>query len=419
MENKKNVHEVNIKIEKDEFESAILKAFDKKKEEVKVDGFRKGKVPFDIYVKKFGKESLYMDAVDILLPSAYKKAIESGNYVPIIEPKIDLKSITEDGVEFSFVITTMPEVKIKKYTGLKVKKGDATVTDDEVSTEISNMLKRYSELRVKEDGSVELGDTAVIDFEGFKDGKAFDGGKGENYPLEIGSNTFIPGFEDQVIGMKKDEEKDINVTFPEEYPSEELKGQPVVFKVKVNEIKEKVERELDEEFFEDLALPGVDSKETLEAEVRKNMEVNKNSEIENAFVDDLLKEIAKNTEVEIPEELIEEELHHMIHHFEDQMRMQGISLEVYYEITKSSEKDLKEQMMPEAKNHILYRFILDAVKENEKITVEDKEVDEEIKSLASQYQVSEEEFLKMYGSKDMMKYELEVRKTLDFLKENN
>ena len=419
MENKKNVHEVNIKIEKDEFESAILKAFDKKKEEVKVDGFRKGKVPFDIYVKKFGKESLYMDAVDILLPSAYKKAIESGNYVPIIEPKIDLKSITLDGVEFSFVITTMPEVKIKKYTGLKVKKGDATVTDEEVSTEISNMLKRYSELRVKEDGSVELGNTAVIDFEGFKDGKAFDGGKGENYPLEIGSNTFIPGFEDQVIGMKKDEEKDINVTFPEEYPSEELKGQPVVFKVKVNEIKEKVERKLDEEFFEDLALPGVDSKETLEAELRKNIEANKNSEVENAFVDDLLKEIAKNTEVEIPEELIEEELHHMIHHFEDQMRMQGISLEVYYEITNSSEKDLKEQMMPEAKNHILYRFILDAVKENEKITVEDKEVDEEIKKLCDQYQMTEEEFLKMYGSKDMMKYELEVRKTLDFLKENN
>ena len=181
MENKKNVHEVNIKLEKDEFESAILKAFDKKKEQVSVDGFRKGKVPFDVYVKKFGKESLYMDAVDILLPSAYKKAIESGNYVPIIEPKIDLKSITEDGVEFSFVITTMPEVKIKKYTGLKVKKGDATVTDEEVSTEISNMLKRYSELRVKEDGSVELGNTAVIDFEGFKDGKAFDGGKGENW----------------------------------------------------------------------------------------------------------------------------------------------------------------------------------------------------------------------------------------------
>ena len=419
MENKKNVHEVNIKLEKDEFESAILKAFDKKKEQVSVDGFRKGKVPFDVYVKKFGKESLYMDAVDILLPTAYKKAIESGNYVPIIEPKIDLKSITEDGVEFSFVITTMPEVKIKKYTGLKVKKGDATVTDEEVSTEISNMLKRYSELRVKEDGSVELGNTAVIDFEGFKDGKAFDGGKGENYPLEIGSNTFIPGFEDQVVGMKKDEEKDINVTFPEEYPSEELKGQPVVFKVKVNEIKEKVERELDEEFFEDLALPGVDSKETLEAEVRSNIEANKNSEVENAFVDDLLKEIAKNTEVEIPEELIDEELHHMIHHFEDQMRMQGISLEVYYEITKSSEKDLKEQMMPEAKNHILYRFILDAVKENENIIVEDKEVDEEIKSLCSQYQMTEEEFLKMYGSKDMMKYELEVRKTLDFLKENN
>ena len=307
MENKKNVHEVVIKIEKDEFEDAINKAFEKKKNDVKVDGFRKGKVPFDIYVKKFGKESLYMDAVDILLPSAYTKALDSGKYIPIVEPKIDLKSITEDGVEFSFVITTMPEVNIKKYTGLKVKKEDDTVTSEEVQTEIDNMLKRYSELALKEAGAVELGDVAVIDFEGFKDGVSFDGGKGENYALEIGSKTFIPGFEDQVIGMNKDEEKDIKVTFPEDYPSEELKGKEVTFKVKVNEIKEKVNRELDEEFFEDIALPGVNSKETLEKEVRANLEVNKKQEVENAYIDELLKKIAQNTEVEIPHELMEEE----------------------------------------------------------------------------------------------------------------
>ena len=419
MENKKNVHEVVIKIEKDEFEDAINKAFEKKKNDVKVDGFRKGKVPFDIYVKKFGKESLYMDAVDILLPSAYTKALDSGKYIPIVEPKIDLKSITEDGVEFSFVITTMPEVNIKKYTGLKVKKEDDTVTSEEVQTEIDNMLKRYSELALKEAGAVELGDVAVIDFEGFKDGVSFDGGKGENYALEIGSKTFIPGFEDQVIGMNKDEEKDIKVTFPEDYPSEELKGKEVTFKVKVNEIKEKVNRELDEEFFEDIALPGVNSKETLEKEVRANLEVNKKQEVENAYIDELLKKIAQNTEVEIPDELMEEELHHMIHRFEEQMRMQGISLEVYYEITKSSEADLKEQMKEEAKNHILYRFILETIKEKEKITVTEDEVTAEIKKLSEQYQMSEEEFLKMYGSRDMIKYELEIRKTIEFLKENN
>lgn len=419
MENKKNVHEVVIKIEKDEFDKAIEKAFDKKKNEVKVDGFRAGKVPFDIYVKKFGKESLYMTAVDILLPDAYNKALLEGNYEPIVEPKVDLKDISENGVEFLFVITTMPEVNIKKYTGLNIKEKEVVVTDEEVQAEIENMLKRYSELRIKENGAVENTNVAVIDFEGFKDGNAFEGGKGENYPLEIGSNTFIPGFEDQVIGMNKGEEKDINVVFPEDYPSEELKGQPVVFKVKVNEIKEKVTRTLDEEFFEDLALPGVDSKETLEKEVKLNLEANKKSEVENAYVDELLAKIAENTEVEIPEELLEDEVHHMLHHYEEQMRMQGISLDVYYEITKTTEKDLKEQMLPEAKKHILYRFILETVKEKEDITVDEKEIDEEIKKLSEQYQMKEEEFLKLYGSKDMMRFELEARKTIDFLKENN
>ena len=419
MENKKNIHEIEIKIEKQEFEDAISKAFDKKKNDIKVDGFRKGKVPFDIYTKKFGKQSLYMDAIDILLPSAYDKAVKGNNLIPIIEPKVDLKEVSENGVVFSFVITTMPEVKIKKYTGLNVKKEEVKVTDEEVNTEIENMLKRYSELALKESGAVEEGNVAVIDFEGFKDGVAFDGGKGENYALEIGSHTFIPGFEEQLVGMNKDDEKEIQVTFPEDYPSEDLKGKEVTFKVKVNEIKEKKNRELDSEFFEDIALPGVDSKEALEEEVRKNMLANKEQEAENAYVDNLLKAVAEQTEVEIPDELMEDELHHMIHHFEEQMRMQGISLEVYYEITKTSEKELKDQMRPEAKNHILYRFILETIKDKENITVSDEEVDNEIKKDCEQYQVSEEEFLKMYGSKDMLKYELEVRKTIDFLKANN
>lgn len=419
MEKKQNVFEVTIDVKKDEFQKAIEKAYDKKKNDIKIDGFRKGKVPYDIFVKKNGKESLYIDAVDIVLPDAYRKAIDSGNYVPIIEPKVDLKSVSDDGVTFLFTITTMPEVEITKYKGLNIKKGDATVTDKEVKEEINNMLKRYSELRVKETGAVEDGDTAIIDFEGFKDGVAFDGGKGENYALEIGSKTFIPGFEEQVIGMKKDEEKDLKVTFPKDYPSEDLKGKEVVFKVKVNEIKEKVERKLDKEFFEDIALPGVDSKETLEKEIKKNLKANKEAEVENTYVDELLKAIAKNTTVEIPDELFEEELNSMIKHFEEQLRMQGISLDLYYEISKSTEKDLKEQMKPEAKNHILYRFIIDTIREKENINVTDKEVDDELKKLCKEYQVEEDKLLEMYGSKDMLKYELEIRKTIDFLKENN
>ena len=416
---KDNEFEVLIKIEKDEFTKAMKQAFDKKSKDIKMDGFRKGKVPYDTYLKKFGESSLYMDTVDILLPNAYKKAIIDNKYEPIMEPKIDLKWITNDGCELSFIITTMPEVKIKKYKGLKVKAKEAKVTKEEIDKEIEQILERYSELKIKEKGKVELGNVAIIDFEGFKDGVAFDGGKGGNYSLEIGSNTFIPGFEEQVIGMKKDESKDLKVTFPEEYGAADLAGKEVVFKVKVNEIKEKVSRTLDKELFEDLGLEGVDSKEALEKEIEANILVNKEKELENEHIDELLKAIAKETTVDIPEELIHEEIHSMMHKFEEQMKMQGISMEVYYEITKSTSDDLHKQMEEEAKNHILYRFILDTIKKKEKIEATEEEASKELEELSKKYGMELEEFKKMYGDPMMMKYELEVRKTIDFLKENN
>lgn len=419
MEKNKNVFDVEIKIEKKEFEDAILKAFDKKVSEVKVDGFRKGKVPFDIYVKKFGKQSLYMDAVDILLPDAYKKVLDEGKYEPILEPKIDLKEINENGCTFTFVITTKPELKIKKYKGLKVKKETVKVSQEEIDVEIDNMLKKYSELTIKEKGNVELGNIAIINFEGFNKGVAFDGGKAENYSLEIGSNTFIPGFEDQLIGMKKGEEKEIKVTFPQEYPAEDLKGQEVTFKVKVTEIKEKLERKLDKEFFEDLGMENVNSKEELEKEIKENLTSSKEIELDNKFIDELLKEIAKNTEINIPEELIHHELHHMIERFGQQLQMQGVSLDVYYEMTKTTQEDLENQMREEATNHIKYRFILEEIQKLENITVDDKEVEEEAKKTATQYNMSAEDFLKAIGGLDSMKYELEVKKVIDFLKENN
>lgn len=418
MEKKKNVFEITIKMNKEEFDQAIDEAYEKEKANIKLDGFRKGNVPKNIYFNKVGKESLYTKAIDILLPKAYDLAIKKGNYEPILQPKVDITSMDENGVEFLFTITTMPEVNIKKYKGLKVAKKETVVTDEEIDHEIQHMLDHYSEMVVKE-GEVASKDVAIIDFEGFKDGVAFKEGKAENYSLEIGSNTFIPGFEDQLIGMKKGEEKEINVTFPENYPSEELKGQPVIFKVKVNEIKTREERKLDKEFFEDLAMEGVDSEESLKKEIKANLTVSKEKENEDLYIDELLKAVGKETEVEIPEELIHEEVHHMVHRFEDQLRMQGISLDLYFSITKSSREDLEKQMEEEAKNHILYRFIIDTIKEKENIVVEDKEVAEELKNIADKYQMPQEEVEKMYGGKDMLKYELEVRKTIDFLKENN
>lgn len=219
--------------------------------------------------------------------------------------------------------------------------------------------------------------------------------------------------------MKKDETKDINVTFPEEYGAKDLAGKEVTFKVKVNEIKEKITRTMDKDLFEDLGLPGVDSKETLEKEIESNIIVNKEKESENEHIDELLKAIANETTVDIPDELIHDEIHNMMHKFEEQMKMQGISMDVYYEITKSKEEDLHNQMEEEAKNHILYRFILDTIKKNEKIEVTMDEALKELEDLAKKYNMELEEFKKMYGDPMMMKYELEVRKTIEFLKENN
>ena len=408
---KDNVYEETVKISKEKFEDAIDKAFDKKKSKIKLDGFREGKVPKDVYFKKVGKESLYMDALDILLPDAYDEVMK--NYKPIIEPKVDIKSIGEDGVEFLFTITTMPTVEISKYKGLNIKKSKVEVSNEEIEHEMGHLLERFTELAIKDSGKVESGNVAVIDFEGFKDGVAFEGGKGENYSLEIGSNTFIPGFEDQVIGMEKGEEKDIVVTFPEDYHAEDLKGAEVTFKVKVHEIKEKQARELDDEFFEDLGLEGVNDEKTLKEEIKKNIEAAKEREVEDKFVDEILAAVAKNTKVDVPEELIEDEIHHMIHNFEDQIKMQGLSLEVFYEMTKSSEEDLKNQMREEAEKHVLYRIIL------EKVDVSLEEAEKEAEELAKKYNVEKEEFLNMYGGIEMLKYELEVKKVLDILMKEN
>lgn len=413
---KKNVFEEIVKFDKKEFDDAIDKAYENKKSEIKMDGFRKGKVPKDVYFKKAGKESLYMDALEILLPVAYDKAMQG--YKPIIEPKVDIKSLGEDGVELLFTITTMPEVNIKKYKGLNIKKEKVDVSQEEIDHEIGHLLERFTEFEVK-DGAVENGDIAVIDFEGFKDGKAFEGGKGENYSLEIGSHTFIPGFEEQVIGMKKDEEKDIEVTFPEDYHQEDLKGAKVIFKVKVNEVKVKKERELDAEFFEDLGLEGVDSKEKLEEEIKLNISSQKERDIDEKFMDDVLDEIAKNTEVDVPEELVENELNHMVRNFEEQIRMQGISLEVFYEMTKSNEQMLRDQMKDEANKHVLYRLIIDKIIELEGIKVSLEEAEEELDTLSKRYATSKEEFLNMYGDIEMLKYELEVRKVFDLLAKEN
>ena len=412
------IHEVVIKIDGDEWKKAIDDTFKKKQKEVSVDGFRKGKVPRAVYEKKYGKESLYLDAADEVIQGAYLKALTESKLVPVVRPQVDLKSIDDKKVEFKFTIITKPEVKISKYSGLKVEEEKVEVTDEEIDNEIKHLLEHYAEMATK-DGKVETGDIAIIDFEGFKDGEAFDGGKGENYSLEIGSNTFIPGFEDGVIGMKANEEKDIELTFPDDYAASDLAGAKVIFKVKVNEVKTKVTRKLDKDFFEDLGMKDVTNEKELRKSVKDNIEEHKKYEAENAYIDKLLEEVAKNVEVDIPEEMVQEEVDNLKHRMEHEMSHQGLTLDLYYQFTGTTEEDLNAQLEKEAYKNTLYRLMLEEIKNKEKIEATDKEAKDEAKKQAERYQMDVEEFTKQIGGLDGLKYDIAMNKTIELLKELN
>ena len=412
----KGEKKVTIKVEGKKWTEALDKSLDKALKTVNIPGFRKGHVPKDVYFKKYGKESLYMEAANISLNDAYLELLTKNKDLEIVaEPAIDIKNVDDKGIEFEFTLTLKPEVKLGKYTGLDVKKDSCKVTKAEIEKTINEMRNRYAE-NVTKKGNVANGDIAVIDFEGFKDGVAFAGGKGENYSLTIGSNTFIPGFEEQLIGMKKGETKEIEVTFPKDYQAEELKGAKATFKVTVNEIKEVKVPELDKDFFEDLGMEGVDSKEALEAEVKKTIEAQKETNAENKYIDDLLEAAAKNTEVEIPHVMIHEEAHRMVHQYEETLRMQGLTLEQFFEFTHSDEHALMEQMEPEAEKRVKYRLMLEAIAKKENINPTKEEVEAEAERLAKQYEMTKEEFLKAFGGIEMVEYDIKMRNAMETLK---
>ena len=413
----KNEKEIKIVIEGKEWKDALDKAFDKVIKNIKVDGFRKGKVPKNIFMNNYGIEYLYDEASQICSTGAINKMIEQAKELDVVaQPEMHLGTIDENHIEFVFELTLRPEIKLGKYKDLGIKKDKVTVSKKEIEETINSMREQYKENIVK-DGSVQKGDIAVIDFEGFKDGKAFDGGKGENYSLEIGSNTFIPGFEDQIIGMSAGEEKDINVTFPDDYQAEDLKGKPVVFKVKVNEVKEVKLPELDKDFFEDLGYEGIDSKESLEAQVKENIKARKEVEVDNKYTDDVLAKIAETTEVEIPEVMVHDEAHRMVHQFADHIAYQGISIEQFYQMTGSNESKLMEQYKEEALKRVKTRLILDEIIKKEKIKVTDEEIENRIDELAKKYNMTKEEVKKDYGNDlEYIRYDLQIRKVFEMIK---
>ena len=414
----KNIKEIEIKVEGKEWEEALDKAFKEANKKAKIDGFRPGHAPKEVFIKKYGEQALYMDAAEAVVDGAYEKMLKENekNLEDLVaRPDVQVKDINGKGVTFNFILTMRPEVKLGDYKKINVKREKAKVTAEEIEDTIENIRHRYAE-DVLKDGEIKDGDVAVIDFDGFVDGVAFEGGKGENYSLKIGSGTFIPGFEEQLIGLKSGDEKDVEVTFPEDYHAEELKGKKATFKVKVHEVKEVKVPELDKDFFEDLGMEGVDTKEKLEAKISESILTNKESELENKYIDELLESAAKDTEVDIPEVMIDDELERMIREYDSHLRSQGITLEQFYKFTNSDEEALKSQMRPEAARRVKHRLMLEEIAKQEKIEISDEEANKEAERLAENYQIKKEEFLQMFGGLDLVKYDLKMRKAIDVLK---
>lgn len=410
----KNVQKIETEIKGEEWSKILDNTFKKRNKDLKVDGFRKGKCPKNIYLQKFGIESLFMDASDAALQVAYKKVLEDNDLAPVVEPGVDIKSISEEGIKLEFTIITRPEVKLGKYKDLGIKKDKVTVSKEELEQEEARIASRYAEMVVKENGEVLEGNTAVIDFKGFVDGKELDGGTGTDYPLEIGSHSFIPGFEEGIVGMKVGDKKDLNLKFPDDY-TEELKGKKVKFEVTVKEIKERVLPEFNKDFFEDLGYKNISTKEEFDKEVKKAITDRKTNEVNDKYYDDVITAASNNLEVEINPEIIADEVKRTSNRMAQSLQQQGISLEMYLQFTGKSKEDFEKDLEPEAIKNLKARYLIEEVAKAEKIEVSEKEVTEHAKKEAEKYGLDEKEFLSYIGGLDVIKYDLRMKKALSVL----
>ncbi|WP_102345366.1 trigger factor [Bacillus sp. Marseille-P3661] len=410
---------LTVEVDAAQVDQGIDQAFKKVVTQVNIPGFRKGKVPRKIFEQRFGVESLYQDALDIILPQAYSSAIEETGIEPVDYPELDVQQL-EQGKNLIFTATVVvkPEVQLGEYKGLEVEAVDTTVTDEDVDAELKSLQERNAELVVKEDGAIENGDSVVLDFEGFVDGEAFEGGQADNYSLEIGSGSFIPGFEDQMIGMKTGEEKDVNVTFPEEYHAEELAGKPAVFKVKVHEIKSKQLPELDDEFAKDVD-DEVETLAELKNKLKEKLEADKKHQAEHTKRDAVVEKAAENATIDIPEAMINSELDRMLKEFEQRLQMQGMNLELYYQFSGTDEAALREQMKTDAEKRVRVNLVLEAIVKAEDITVSEEDINAEYENLASMYQTTAENVKQMLGNNDVVSEDLKYRKAIDFLVESS
>ena len=407
----KNMAKLTVEVPAEDVEKAIQGAYQKMKKSINIPGFRKGKAPRQLIEKMYGKEVFYNEAVDAMLPKAYSDAVEECGEEIVSYPKINVEQI-ESGKPFIFTaeVAVKPAVTLGEYRGIQVEKAPVEVTEEEIQAEVDKEREANSRTVTVEDRAVQKGDIATIDFEGFVDGVAFDGGKGENYDLEIGSNTFIPGFEDQLVGAEIGKELDVNVTFPEEYGAKELAGKAAVFKCKVNGIKVKELPDADDEFAQEVS--EFDTLDAYKEDIKANLLKKKEEEAQRVKEDAVIGKIIEGAQMEIPEAMVEYQTQQMLDDFGRRMQSQGLSLEQYFQFTGMTEDQYKEQMKPRALQNIQSRLVLEAVAAAEKLEATEEDLDAEYAKMAEQYKLDVEKVKEIFGEyqKEELKKDIVIQK---------
>lgn len=419
-----NSVKLTVVVPAEKFNECLDRAFEKVVKEVEIKGFRKGAVPRSVFENKFGEARLYEDAMNFAMQDTYPLAIDEAGITPVAQPAIDVdfENLGKDK-DFTYyaTVTVKPEVKLGKYEGIEVKALSLDVTDEEVDTEIKRTLEQKAEMVVKEEGKADHGDTVVIDFEGFVDGVAFEGGKAENYSLELGSNSFIPGFEIQIQGMSIGDERDIEVVFPEEYHSENLKGKPATFKVKLHEIKSKVTPELTDEFVKELEQKnhGGEELETVDqykAHIKHLIGHQKEHARENHIIDTVVDEAANNAEINIPQEMVDEEVNRMLEDTKRQAEQYGLDLKTFLSFSNTDEENYRTTLVPQAEKRVRYNLVLEAIADKEIKEITEEDYEKVYSDLAAQYQMELDQ-IKAAIQKDMLDAQIKIQKAVDLLVE--
>ena len=418
---KKEGNKVTLKITVDnnKFEAAVNKAYNKSRNKYNIPGFRKGKAPRIVIETQYGKGIFYNDAIEILFPEVYPEAIKELDIDPIDNPDLDIEEISKDnGLVMVLNVEVKPEFELGNYKGIEIAKVENTVSDENVDAKLQEMVEKNARLVSVEDKALEDGDTAIIDFEGFENGVAFDGGKGENYNLVIGSNTFIPGFEEQLVGKKAGEEVEVNVTFPEEYHSQDLAGKPVVFHVKINDVKVKELSALDDEFAKDTS--EFDSLDELKADVRAKLEEEAKNRADAETRNSVVEKVAENTEIEIPEVMIQHQIDNMLNELNYQLQYQGFGLQQLLEMTGRTMEELREERKEDAKKLVKSSLVLEAITKAEGIEATEEEFKAELEKMASAYNMEVEKIEASLrdADKEDIKGQIKIRKTIDLLVDN-